>query len=132
MTEKLINKIRSNHLNKLPKFDDKKNKKVNKWLTDITNELNLTKLFDQQNLSIIDTFLVDNARHWFINNMATITDRSIFVSQMQKKTFSLPFDKELALKKVTNRRQSLNETDLHYYNDMMELFDMIDMSIRCH
>jgi hypothetical protein len=40
-----------------------------------------------------------------------------------------PFDK-LVLKIVNNRQQDLNETDLHYYNDMMELFDMIDVNIR--
>jgi len=36
---------------------------------------------------------------------------------------------ELALKKVGSRQQGLDETVLHYYNDMMELFAMIDMDM---
>ncbi|CAF1414315.1 unnamed protein product [Rotaria sordida] len=62
MTEKLVNTILSNNFYKLPKFGGKSNENVNKWLTDITNELNMVKLNDQQKFSVIQTFLVDDAR----------------------------------------------------------------------
>ncbi|CAF3618099.1 unnamed protein product [Rotaria sp. Silwood1] len=128
MTEKLINTILSNNLDKLPKFGGKSNENVNKWLTDITNELNMVKLNDQQKLSVIQTFLVDDARRWFINNMSMMTDWSTFSIQLQK-TFSSILHQELALKQVGSRQQGLNETVLHYYNEMMELFDMIDLNM---
>ncbi|CAF1495132.1 unnamed protein product [Rotaria sp. Silwood1] len=97
MTEKLINTILSNNLDKLPKFGGKSNENVNKWLTDITNELNIVKLNDEQKFSVIQTFLVDDARRWYINNMSMINDWSTFSIQLQK-TFSSIFHQELALK----------------------------------
>ncbi|CAF4647930.1 unnamed protein product, partial [Didymodactylos carnosus] len=125
MTEKLINTILSNNLEKLPKFGGKRNENVKKWLLDITNELNLVNLDDRQKLSVIQTFLLDDARRWFTNNMAMITEWSIFAIQIQK-TFSSPIHQELAIKKIGARQQGLDETILHYYNDMMELFDTMD------
>jgi hypothetical protein len=128
MAEKLINRVLSNNVDKLPKFGGKHNENVSKWLKDITNELNLIQLMDTQKLSIIQTFLVDDARRWFINNMANMTEWSTFVTQIYK-TFSSPLHQELALKQVGNRQQGLDETVLHYFNDMMELLDMIDMKM---
>jgi hypothetical protein len=128
MTEKLINNIVSKNLEQLPKFGVKNNENVSKWLTDITKELNMVKLGDEQKLSIIQTFLVDDARRWFINNLSTIPDWSTFSIKIQK-TFSSPFHQELALKRIGNRQQGLNETVLHYYNDMIELCDMIDIKM---
>lgn len=103
MTEKLINRVLSNNVDKLSKFGGKNNENVNKWLKDITNELNLIQLTDAQKLSIIQTFLVDDARRWFINNMTTMTEWSIFVTQIYN-TFSSPLHRELALKQVGNRQ----------------------------
>lgn len=131
MTEKLINTILSHNLDKLPKFGGKSHENVSKWLKDITNELNMVKLNDQQKFSVIQTFLVDDARRWFINNMSIITDWSILSTQIQK-TFSSILHQELALKKVGSRQQEFDETVLHYYNDMMELFDMIDLCMSDH
>ncbi|CAF1363628.1 unnamed protein product [Rotaria sordida] len=128
MTEKLVNTILSNNFYKLPKFGGKSNENVNKWLTDITNELNMVKLNDQQKFSVIQTFLVDDARRWFINNMSIMNDWSTFSIQLQK-TFSSILHQELALKKVGSRQQGLDETVLHYYNDMIELFDMINLNM---
>ncbi|CAF5125365.1 unnamed protein product, partial [Rotaria sp. Silwood1] len=128
MTEKLINTILSNNLDKLPKFGGKSNENVNKWLTDITNELNIVKLNDEQKFSVIQTFLVDDARRWYINNMSMINDWTTFSIQLQK-TFSSIFHQELALKKLSNHQQGLDETVLHYYNDMMESFDTIDLNM---
>ena len=58
MNEKLINTILSHNLDKLPKFSGKSNENVTKWLRDITNELNMVKLTDQQKYSVIQTFLI--------------------------------------------------------------------------
>jgi hypothetical protein len=126
MSEKLINTILSHSVDKLLKFGGKNNENVNKWLTDIIKELDLVNLNDPQKFSVIQTFLVDDARRWFLNNKSRINDWSTFVLQIQK-TFSSPMLQELALKKVGSRQQGLDETVLHYYNDMMELFAMIDM-----
>ncbi|CAF4955322.1 unnamed protein product [Rotaria sp. Silwood1] len=131
MTEKLINTIVSHNLDKLPKFSGKSNENVTKWLRDITNELNMVKLNDQQKYSVIQTFLVDDARRWFINNMSTINDWSTFSIEIHK-TFSSIMHHELALKKVGSRHQDCDETVLHYYNDMIELFDMIDLNMNDH
>ncbi|CAF4433460.1 unnamed protein product [Didymodactylos carnosus] len=57
--------------------------------------------------------------------MSLIAEWSIFTIQIQK-TFSSTMHQELAIKKVGARQQGLDETILHYYNDMMELFDMMD------
>ncbi|CAF0911664.1 unnamed protein product [Didymodactylos carnosus] len=119
MTEKLVNSILSNNLEKLPKFGGKRNENVKKWLLDITNELNLVNLNDHQKPSVIQTFLLDDARRWFINNMSVITEWSIFTIQIQK-TFSSTLHQELAIKKIGARQQGLDETILHYYNDMMD------------
>jgi hypothetical protein len=35
----------------------------------------------------------------------------------------------VAVKKVGTRQQGMNETVLHYHNEMMELFDMIDITM---
>jgi hypothetical protein len=128
MAEKLINTRLSVDLDKLPKFGGKNNENVKKWLTDITKELNLVNLNDQQKFSIIQTFLVGDARQWFINNMSTMTNWSTFSIQIHT-TFSSIFHQELALKQVGTRQQGLDETVLHYYNDMMQLFDIIDMEM---
>ena len=128
MGGKLINTILSNSVEKWPKFCGKNNENVSKWLKDITNELNLVKLTDEQKLSVIQTCLVDDARRWFINNMSSLTTWNSFVSQLQK-TFSSPIHQELALRKVGTRQQAVDETVLHYYNDMVELFDIIDINM---
>ncbi|CAF1437902.1 unnamed protein product [Adineta ricciae] len=125
MTEKLVNTILSTNFDKLPKFGGKNTENIHKWLTDITNELNLLKLDDPQKLSVIQTFLVDDARRWLINHLEELVNWNDFVRQIRQ-TFSLPLHRELALRKVGTRDQGMNETVLHYYNDMMELFDTID------
>ncbi|CAF4866528.1 unnamed protein product, partial [Rotaria socialis] len=81
--------------------------------------------------SVVQTFLVDDARRWFINNMSTINDWSTFSIEIHK-TFSSIMHQELALKKVGSRQQAYDETVLHYYNDMIELFDMIDLNMNDH
>ncbi|CAF3793711.1 unnamed protein product [Rotaria magnacalcarata] len=131
MTDKLINTLLSHNLDKLPKFSGKSNENVTKWLHDITNELNMVKLDDQQKYSVVQTFLVDDARRWFINNMLTINDWSTFSIEIHK-TFSSIMHQELALKKVGSRQQAYDETVLHYYNDMIELFDIIDSNMNDH
>ncbi|CAM2716471.1 unnamed protein product [Rotaria socialis] len=131
MTDKLINTLLSHNLDKLPKFSGKSNENVTKWLRDIANELNMVKLDDQQKYSVVQTFLVDDARRWFINNMSTINDWSTFSIEIHK-TFSSIMHQELALKKVGSRQQAYDETVLHYYNDMIELFDMIDLNMNDH
>jgi len=128
MDGKLVNTLLTNTLDKLPKFGGTNNEDVNKWLFDITNELNLLKLVDRQKLFTIQTFLVDDARQWYINNLSTINDWSTFVEQIQK-TFSSTMHQKLALKNVGSRLQSLDETVLHYYNDMMTLFRTIGLSM---
>lgn len=126
MAEKLINTVLSNNLSKVPKFSGKGNENVMKWIKEITNELNLLKLDDGQKLSVVQTFLLDDARRWFINNLDLLQNWSIFIEQIQR-AFASPIHQELAMKKVGNRQQSMDETVLHYYNDMLELFDMIDI-----
>ena len=39
LTDKLINTILSNNIDEFPKFAGKPDENVNKWLTDVTNEL---------------------------------------------------------------------------------------------
>lgn len=82
MSGKLINTLLSGSVEKWPKFCGKNNENVSKWLKDITNELNLVKLTDEQKLSVIQTSLVDDARKWFINNMSSMTIWNSFVSQL--------------------------------------------------
>lgn len=126
MAEKLINTVLSNNLSKVPKFSGKGNENVIKWIKDVTNELNLLKLDDVQKLSVVQTFLLDDARRWFINNLELLKDWAIFIDQIQR-AFASPVHQELAMKKVGSRQQNMDETVLHYYNDMLELFDMIDI-----
>jgi len=87
MSEKLINTILSHSVDKLLKFGGKNNENVNKWLTDIIKELDLVNLNDPQKFSVIQTFLVDDARRWFLNNKSRINDWSSFVLQIQKNIF---------------------------------------------
>ena len=82
---------------------------------------------DQKRL-VIQTFLLEDARKWFINNMNDIPDWSSFIHRIQK-AFSSAWLQEMAIKKVGARQQGLSETVLHYHNEMMELFDMIDMNM---
>lgn len=124
-TEKLINTILSNNLTKVPKFSGKTSENVIKWINDVNNELNLLKLDDSQKFSVVQTFLLDDARRWFINNLTTLHDWNIFIEQIEK-AFSSPLHQEMAIKTVGTRQQGINETVLHYYNDMVELFDLID------
>lgn len=128
METKLINTILSNDLDKWPKFSGKRDENVNKWVTDITHELNMVKLSDGQKRSVIQTFLLDDARRWFINNMVDMPDWDSFVTSIQK-TFSSTWLQELAIQKVGSRQQGGAETILHYYNEMMELFDTIDFKM---
>lgn len=51
-----------------------------------------------------------------------------FVSQIRQ-TFSSPLHREVVLKQVGNRVQGVTETVLHYFNDMMEIFDIIDVDM---
>ena len=131
MTDKLINTLLSNNIDKVPKFAGKPDESVNKWLTDITNELDMVKISDDKKRMVIQTFLVDDARKWFINNMNDMPDWSSFVEQIQR-AFSSAWLQEVAIKKVGTRQQGMNETVLHYYNEMMELFDMIDIKMDDH
>ena len=125
MAEKLINTILSNDLDKWSKFSGKSDENVNKWIMDITNELNMVKLDDIQKRSVIQTFLLEDARRWFINHMTEMRDWSTFVACIQK-AFSSNWIKESAIKKVGSRQRGMGETILHYYNEMVELFDTID------
>ena len=131
MTDKLINTLLSNNIEKLPKFAGKPDENVNKWLTDISNELNMVKLSDDQKRMVIQTFLLDDARKWFINNMNDMPDWPSFIQQIQR-AFSSAWLQEVAIKKVGTRQQGMNETVLHYHNEMMELFDMIDINMDDH
>jgi hypothetical protein len=125
---KLVNTLITNTVDKLPKFGGTNNEDINKWLFNITNELNILKLADRQKLYTIQTLLVDDARQWYINNLSTIIDWSTFVEQIQK-TFSSTMHQKLALRQVGSRLQSLDETVLHYYNDMMSLFRTIGVNM---
>ena len=88
MTDKLINTLLSNNIDKVPKFAGKPDESVNKWLTDITNELDMVKISDDKKRMVIQTFLLDDARKWFINNMNDIPNWSSFVERIQR-AFSL-------------------------------------------
>ncbi|CAF1616102.1 unnamed protein product [Didymodactylos carnosus] len=112
-------------LDPLPTFSGKLTENVPKWLKDITNELNLVKFDDSQKLGIIQTYLVDDARKWFTNNMRTLETWSEFNEAIEK-TYSSTFAKEVAISQLGQRRQGLDETVMHYYNDMMELFEVMD------
>ena len=131
MSEKFISTILSKNIDKLPKFAGKPDENVNKWLTEITNELNVAKLNDDQKRLVIHIFLLEDARKWFINNMNDIPDWSSFINRTQK-AFSSAWLQEVAIKKVGARQQGLNETVMHYHNEMMELFDMIDINMDDH
>ena len=128
MTDKVIHTILSNNIDKLPKFAGRPEENINKWLVDITNELNMAKLDDDQKRMVIQTFLIEDARKWFINNMSDMLDWPTFTLRIQK-AFSSAWLQEMAIKKVGTRQQAATETVLHYHNDMMELFDMIDVNM---
>jgi hypothetical protein len=128
MDGKLLTTLITSTIDKLPKFSGKNTENVNKWLTKITNELDLLKLLDQQKLMLIQTFLVDDARQWYINNLSSIATWSMFVEQIQK-AFSSPIHQKLALKQVGSRIQGMDESVLHYYNEMMELFKTIEATM---
>ncbi|CAF1243445.1 unnamed protein product [Didymodactylos carnosus] len=125
MAEKALASRVNKQLDQLPTFSGKLNENVTKWLKDITNELNLAKFEDSQKLGVIQTYLVDDARKWFINNVRTFDTWSEFNEAIEK-TYSLSFAKEVAISQVGQRHQGLDETVMHYYNDMMELFDVMD------
>lgn len=128
MEAKLMNTILSNDLNKWPKFSGKRDENVNKWVKEITNELNMVKLSDEQKRSVIQTFLLDDARRWFISNMATMLEWDTFVTGIQN-AFSSKWLQEAAIKKISSRQQGMAETILHYYTEMIELFDTIDLKM---
>ncbi|CAF4626066.1 unnamed protein product, partial [Didymodactylos carnosus] len=62
MAEKLVNSILSKSLEKLPKFSGTITDDVDKWIIDITHELNLVKLDDSHKLAVIQTYLDGDAR----------------------------------------------------------------------
>ena len=72
MADKMLASRMSKQLDQWPTFSGKLTENVTKWLKDITNELNLVKFDDIQKLSVIQTYLIDDARKWFINNMETL------------------------------------------------------------
>ena len=129
MDEKLTISLLSNSSDKLPKFGGKNSENVSKWLTKITNELDVFKLSDGQKLLMIPSVLVDDARQWYVNNLAKLVDWSTFSREIQK-SFSSPVHRSLAIKQIGNQRQGLEETVLHYYHEIMELCDTIDSEMK--
>ncbi|CAF2994422.1 unnamed protein product [Rotaria sp. Silwood2] len=125
MAQKSLTMHISKQLDQLPLFSGKLNENVIKWLNGITNELNVMKYDDDQKLSVIQTYLMDDARKWFINNSARLGTWPSFCEAIVK-TFSSSFAKEVAINQVSQRRQGLNETVMHYYSEMMELFYIMD------
>ncbi|CAF1521775.1 unnamed protein product [Didymodactylos carnosus] len=125
MAEKTLASRISKQLDQLPIFSGKLNENVTKWLKDVTNELNLVKFDDSQKLGVIQTYLADDARKWFINNMRTLDTWSEFNEAIQR-TYASTFANEVAISQLGQRHQGFDETVMHYYNDMMELFDVID------
>ena len=129
MDEKLTVSLLTNSSDKLPKFSGKNSENVIKWLTKITNELNVFKLSNAQKLLMVPSVLLDDARQWYVNNLATIIDWTTFTREIQH-AFSSPVHRNLAIKQIGNRVQGLEETVLHYYHEMMELCDMIDNEMK--
>jgi hypothetical protein len=125
MADKINKTIAANTVEKLPKFSGRSDENVKKWVIVITNEFNLIQFDDKQKFALIHVILLDDARRWFINNMCDIKDWSTFVIQIQE-TFESTIHQELAIRKVGSRQQGISETVMQYYNDMVELFDMID------
>ncbi|CAF1557431.1 unnamed protein product, partial [Adineta steineri] len=103
MDEKLTISLLTSSSDKLPKFSGKNSENMIKWLTKITNELNVFKLYDAQKLRMVPLVLLDDARH---------------------------VHRSLAIKQIGNRVQGLEETVLHYYLEMMEICDMIDHEMK--
>ncbi|CAF1398220.1 unnamed protein product [Didymodactylos carnosus] len=125
MAEKLLNSILSKSLEKLPKFSGTITDDVDKWIIDITHELNLVKLDDSHKLAVIQTYLDGDARRWYTNNLQMMHNWATFLRELRA-TFSSSFSKEAAIKQIGNRQQHINETVFHYYTDMMELANRID------
>ncbi|CAF1594670.1 unnamed protein product, partial [Adineta steineri] len=125
MADKILTSRISKQLDRWPTFGGKLTENVTKWLKDITNEMDLVKFDNAQKLSVIQTYLVDDARKWLINNMERLSTWPAFVEAI-KQTYSSAFAKEAAITQVAQRNQGLDETVMHYYNDMIELFDVID------
>jgi hypothetical protein len=128
MVDKMLASRISKQLDQWPTFSGKLTENVTKWLKDITKELILAKFDDSQKLSVIQTYLIDDARKWFINNMETLDTWATF-NEAIKQTYSSTFAMEAAISQVAQRYQGFDETVMHYYNDMMELFDVMDNSM---
>lgn len=129
MDEKLTISLLSNSSDKLPKFSGKNSENVVRWLTKVTNELNVFKLTDAQKLLMVPSVLLDDARQWYVNNLDIIIDWATFSREIQK-AFSSPVHRNLAIKQIGNRVQGMEESVLHYYHEVMELCDMIDQEMK--
>ncbi|CAF1106349.1 unnamed protein product [Adineta ricciae] len=125
MDEKLTISLLTSSSDKLPKFSGKNSENVAKWLRKVTNELNVFKLTDPQKLLMIPSVLTDDARQWYVNNLALLVDWATFSREILT-AFTSPMHRNVAIKQIGTRVQGVEETVLHYYHEMIELCDMID------
>ncbi|CAF1612929.1 unnamed protein product [Didymodactylos carnosus] len=106
MANKIVQTLLAKKLEEAPKFEGKSDENVLKWLKNIGNAFKLAKLDDSTNLALIANYLGGEAEI--------------------AKTYSSPAAQQLAAQQLQNRKQGLQESVMHYYNDIHELCEAMD------
>ncbi|CAF1156511.1 unnamed protein product [Didymodactylos carnosus] len=127
MAEQLVNSLISTHLSKLPKFGGKVNENVIEWITYMADEFKLAILDDSRKLSMIHTYLYDDASDWFINNMTRISNWSTFVCELQK-VFS--FSQQATIDEIDTPVQCSDKAILHSSSHAIAFDAKMDSNIK--
>ncbi|CAF4227808.1 unnamed protein product, partial [Didymodactylos carnosus] len=80
---------------------------------------------DSTKLALIAKYLDGEASEWYLSNMDDLDTWSKFCIEIAK-TYSSPAAKQLAAQQLQSRRQGLQESVMHYYNDILQLCETMD------
>ncbi|CAF1578496.1 unnamed protein product, partial [Didymodactylos carnosus] len=121
MASKIVQTLLAKKLEEAPKFEEN----VLKWLKSIGNAFKLATLDDSTKLALIAKYLDGEASEWYLSNMDDLDTWSKFCIEIAK-TYSSPAAKQLAAQQLQSRRQGLQESVMHYYNDILQLCETMD------
>ncbi|CAF1299626.1 unnamed protein product, partial [Didymodactylos carnosus] len=125
MASKIVQTLLAKKLKEAPKFEGKFEENVLKWLKSVGNAFKLATLDDSTKLALIANYLGGEASEWYLSNMDNLDTWSKFCIEIAK-TYSSPAAKQLAARQLQSPRQGLQESVMHYYNDILQLCETMD------
>jgi hypothetical protein len=126
MEEQFMYTWAKEQIKNLPKFSGSAEEDVLKWLQDVEEVFDRAQIQPLNRFLAIQSYLVDPAAKWFRHNRSTISDWSMFRTELVK---AYQPTLNVTLFKLEQRFQSPNESVMEYYYDKVRLCSQADSTM---